>query len=56
MSRQAAVRKPDPVPHLCWCGAWGSFGLGLPAQHPTVWWCRKHLPETYWQGVRHDPR
>lgn len=47
MSKPLAQAKA-PTVHLCHCGAWGSFGLGLPIQHPTVRWCADHKPADFY--------
>lgn len=57
-ARKIEAAPPEPVHQPCAvCSAWGSYGLGPPAQYPhTTFWCRDHLPETYWQEKRHVAR
>lgn len=46
-----------PFVHKCshpGCDAWGSFGQGVSLMKGRngTWFCREHLPDAFWDGMR----
>ena len=57
-SNASSEGKSGPVVHVCahpGCGAYAPYGENcFPRGDPKDqrWWCRKHVPDRFWDGKR----
>ena len=50
MKTKAPIRtEPDPVCHHPGCDEFGCFGEGWPIVEGRRHWCRKHVPEGFFE-------